>query len=468
MLQLRPDQESVYADVREAIAKHQSVLIQCATGWGKTALATVIAKGASDKRKRAIFTVHRRDLVRQTAATFNQVGLQYGYVASGLRANPFAAVQIATIGTLVNRLGRWPADLLVVDEGHLAAAPTWRRVIDHYRAMGAKILVLSATPTRLDGKSLAGIADAMVCGPSARWLMDRGLLSEYKAYAPARPDMAGLHVRAGEYVTAELTERFDKPTVIGDAIGAYRKFAMGKRTIAFAFSREHGKHLCEAYSSAGIAARYIDGETPDIDRKRCISDFADGRAYVLVGVNLFCEGFDLSAQVGREVPIEAGAFLRPTKSLALAMQMVGRCLRRKQQPAILMDHVGLFAEHGLPDDEREWSLEGSAGSKRPGEATIATCVCAQCMGIFRPAMACPHCGTVREINGRKVDIREGVLAEVDIVAMRERDIADLERRQRTSEEWHCKSLQDWEALARKRGYSPGWAWHRFNSRRKRA
>lgn len=468
MLTLRPDQEAVYADVRAAIATHQSVLIQCATGWGKTALATVIAKGASDKRKRAIFTVHRRDLVRQTASTFNQVGLQYGYVASGLRANPFAAVQIATIGTLVNRLERWPSDLLVVDEGHLAAAPTWRRVIDHYRAMGAKILILSATPTRLDGKSLAGIADTMVCGPSVRWLMDRGLLSEYRAYAPARPDMAGLHVRAGEYVTAELEERFDKPTVIGDAISAWHRFAAGKRTLAFAFSRVHGKNLCEAYNRAGIPAQYIDGETGDDQRRSRISAFADGAAKVLVGVNLFCEGFDLSAQVGREVPVEAGAFLRPTKSLALAMQMVGRCLRRKSQPAILMDHVGLFAEHGLPDDDRQWSLDGASGSKRPGEATIGLCVCQQCMGCFRPAMACPHCGHVREINGRQVDIREGMLAEVDVMAMRERDIADLERKRRTFEEWNCKTLQDWEALARSRGYSPGWAWHRFQGRRKRA
>lgn len=464
MLTLRPDQEAVYGNVRRAISEHQSVLVQCPTGWGKTALATVIAKGASDKRKRAIFTVHRRDLVRQTALTFDKVGLQYGYVASGLRPNPFAAVQIATIGTLGNRLGQWPADLLVVDEGHLAAAPTWRKIIDHYKGEGARILVLSATPTRLDGKPLAGIADTMVCGPSVRSLMDAGLLSGYKAYAPARPNLDGLHVRAGEYVTAELEERFDKPTVIGDAIGAYRKFAYGKRTIAFAFSRQHGRNLCSSYIAAGIPAAYIDGETSDDDRKARIASFADGEAKVLVGVNLFCEGFDLSAQVGREVPIEAGAFLRPTKSLALAMQMVGRCLRRKDSPAILMDHVGLFAEHGLPDDDREWSLEGGVKAKRPGEATIPLCVCTSCMGCFRPAMACPHCGAIREVNGRKVDIREGELAEVEIERVREHH----EFVARKIDERGCKTLADWEALARRRGFNPGWAWHRFNGRRKRA
>lgn len=467
-LTLRPDQEAVYADVREAISCHQSVLVQCATGWGKTALATVIAKGASDKRKRAIFGVFNRDLVKQTANTFADVGLQFGHVVSGLPANPFAAVQIATAQTLINRLNRWPADLFVADEGRLWASRTGRKIIDHYKKQGAKILILDATPNRLDGKPMSDIAETMVSGPSVRWCIDNGILSDYRPYAPVRPDMRGLHVRAGEYVTAELEERFDRPTVIGDAIGAWRKYAYGKRTLAFAFSRQHGRNLCEAYNAAGIPAVYIDGETPDDDRRIRIGAFADRQAQILVGVNLFCNGFDLSAQIGREVPIEAGAFLRPSKSESLVRQMWGRVFRRKPEPAILMDHVGLFAEHGLPDDEREWSLEGSTGSKRPGEATIATCVCASCMGVFRPAMACPYCGQVREINGRQVDIREGMLAEVDVLAMRERDIADLERRQRTSEEWKCKSLSDWEALAVKRGHNRGWAWHRFQGRRKRA
>lgn len=463
MLTLRPDQRAVYDDIRAAVAKHQSVLVQCPTGWGKTALATVIALGASEKRKRAIFSVHRKQLVRQTAATFDMVGLRYGYVAAGLAPNPFAAVQIATIGTLVNRLERWPADLLVVDEGHLAAAPTWRRVIDHYRVSGAKILVLSATPTRLDGKPLSGVANYMVRGPSVRWCIDHGILSDYKAYAPVRPDMAGLHVRAGEYVPAELEERFDRPTVIGDAIGAYRRFAWGKRTIAFAFSRQHGKNLCDAYNGAGISAAYIDGETPDNDRRQRIGDFAEGRAMVLVGVNLFTEGFDLSSQVGREVPIEAGAFLRPTQSLALAKQMIGRCLRRKDQPAILMDHVNLLQTHGLPDDDTEWTLDGHIKDKKAGEATIPTVVCHSCLGVYRPAYQCPYCCAVREVNGRQVKEVEGQLAELDIERLREHAGFVAKK----IEERGCKTLQDWERLAIVRGYKRGWAMYRFQAQQHR-
>lgn len=464
MITLRPDQAAVLDAVREAFRSHQSVLVQCATGWGKTALATVIAKGASEKRRRVIFSVHRRQLVTQTALTFQKVGLDYGYVASGFPANPFASVQIATVGTLGNRLARWMADLLVVDEGHLAAAPTWRKVIDHYRGVGAKILILSATPTRLDGKPLSGIADTMICGPSVRWLMDQRILSAYKAYAPVSPDMAGMHTRAGDYVPAELTERFDKPTVIGDAITAWRKYAYGKRTIAFAFSRKHGRNLCGAYNQAGIPAVYVDGETPDDERRLSIGRLADGDARIIVGVNLFTEGFDLSSQVGREVPIEAGAFLRPTKSLALAMQMVGRTLRRKDSPAILMDHVNLFQEHGLPDAEREWSLDGAVKDKQAGERTIQVTICHACMAVVRPAYKCSECGAVRQVNGREIDIREGELQEIDIERLREHHQFVAQK----IEERGCKSLADWERLAAIRGFKRGWAWHRWQLQQRKA
>lgn len=464
MITLRPDQSAVLDAVREAFRSHQSVLVQCATGWGKTALATVIAKGASEKRRRVIFSVHRRQLVTQTASSFDKVGLDYGYIVSGFPANPFAAVQIATVGTLVNRLERWPADLLVVDEGHLAAAPTWRRAIDHYRSLGSKTLILSATPARLDGKPLSGIAETMICGPSVRWLMDQRILSTYKAYAPVSPNMAGMHVRGGDYVTAELAERFDKPTVIGDAITAWRKYAAGKRTLAFAFSREHGRNLRSAYDAGGIPAVYIDGDTDDTERSRLINLFAQGDAKVLVGVNLFTEGFDLSSQVGREVPIEAGAFLRPTKSLALAMQMVGRTLRRKDSPAILMDHVNLFQEHGLPDADREWSLDGVVKDRQAGERTIQVTVCHLCLAVVRPAYKCSECGAVRQVNGREIDIKEGELQEIDIERLREHHQFVVQK----IEERGCKSLADWERLAHVRGFKKGWAWHRWQLQQRKA
>lgn len=470
----RPDQVEVERALRSAVALHQSVLVQCPTGWGKTFLGSQVAQGASRKRKRVIFTVHRRQLLKQTAVTFDAIGLDYGYIASGMPETPSAPVQIASIDTLRNRLDEWPADLLVVDEGHLAAAPTWLKVIDHYRELGAKIIVLSATPTRLDGKPLRGVADHMVLGPSVSWCIENGILSDYRAFAPSQPDMSGLHVRAGEYINSELDELLHEPKVTGDAIAAWRKFADGKRTIVFCYSRERAKRLCDAANMAGIGAVYIDGETKD--RATPIAKFADGEAMWLINVGLCTEGFDLSAQVGRDVPIEAGIFMRPTNSLALARQMIGRVLRRKKEPAIIIDMVNLLAQHGLPEQEPEWSLDGfEAGNKTGVERTIATVVCEKCFGVFRPVPACPCvdystglvCGHVRRVDGRQVTEEEGELTEVDVRALRDRisaEAQELARKQARRSEGMAKTIPELAAIAKERGFKPGWIAAKLKSR----
>lgn len=467
MFEPRPDQIEVEQQLRDAIREHQSVLVQCPTGWGKTFLAAIAARGASQKRKRAVFSVHRKQLIKQTAVTFDNIGVQYGYIAAGLPPNPFAAVQIASIDTLRNRLDRWPADLLVVDEGHLAMAPTWKMVIDHYKRQGAKIIVLSATPHRKDGKPLRGVADFMVKGPSVRWCIDHDILSDYRAFAPVRPDMSHLHVRAGDYINSELDDTFNEPQVIGDSITSWRKWAAGKRTIVFQYSRERGKSMCDAANSAGIPAVYIDGETPPDERYRRIMKFANGEAYWLIGVSLFTEGFDLSAQVGREVPIEAGLFNRPCASLAMARQMIGRVMRRKREPAILLDHVNLMMQHGLPDAEIDWTLDGEIVSRgKGGEASIPTMVCAKCFGVSRASFKCTLllpdgsiCGTIREVHGREIKEIEGELAELDIEKMRQIAQEDFERRQKAfarREEGMARTVEELARIAKDRGYKAGW------------
>lgn len=461
---LRQDQEDVLRAARAALKEHQSIIIQCPTGWGKTALATVIAKNATERCNRVIFSVHRKQLLKQTTNTFNLVGLPHGTIASGHPFDRYQYAQVASINTLRNRLDGYPAKLLVVDEAHLAASATWSKVIKHYKDSGAKIIMLTATPQRLDGRPLGALATHIVTGPPVRHLMDIGILSDYRAFAPSRLNLEHLHTRMGDYITSEIEAEMDKASIVGSAIEAWRKFANGKRTICFAVSRAHGKRMLADFNTSGIPAVYMDGDTPDNERQRLIADFADRRAMVLINVALCTEGFDLSAQIGREVPIEAGIFLRPTKSLALAMQMIGRCLRRKSEPAVLLDHVNLMLNHGLPDDVRTWSLDGKAGALKNADRAVSVCCCDKCFAIYRPARACPMCGHVREVDGRKVSEVEGELIEMDIQSLR----AHEEKRRRWFEESQCRTLSDWEALAAKRGNKAGWAYHRFKNARRRA
>jgi superfamily II DNA or RNA helicase len=452
MITLREDQQLVVTNARLAMREHQSVLIEAACGWGKTVFAAFLAKSAAEKGKRAIFAVHRKELLYQTAKTFYDFGIDYAYIASGMRANPKASVHIASANTLKSRLNLLEGcDLFVPDEAHLwLNGKTRLSIIAAAKEYGAKIMPLTATPQAGNGTGWGVIADAVVSGPSVEWLIANRFLANYKAYAPSHADLDGLHARNGEYITAELDERLDKPAITGDRVATYRKYAMGKRHIGYCYSRENGRKTADAFNTAGIPAAFLDGETPDDERRRVISAFADGKIQVIINCQLFREGFDLSAQVGRKVPIQSVGLYAPTKSTPLAIQMMMRPMRPQDGHAILIDHANILEDHGLPDEAREWSREGWVKGKG-GDGTIKTTTCKACSYTYRTGpKACPECGHVANPNGhggREIEEVEGELQEVDIEALRARRKIEI------------KSARDLQSLAKvavERGYKPGW------------
>lgn len=456
---LRPDQLSVVGALKTSLRDYQSVLVHADCGWGKTALAGYMASGASQKRRRVIFACHRRELARQTALTFDRFGIRYGFIAANMRSDPFALVQIASHGSLMNRRDRLKCDLFVPDEAHLWGAKSRSEMIDDVRTLGAHIVPLTATPERGDGKGLAHIADHIIHGPSASWLIERGLLAQYKAYAPVTPDFKGLHTVGGDFVTSELEERFSKPTVFGDRVSAYKKYAYGKRAVAYCYSRKDGRETAATFRANGVPAVYIDGDTSDDVRREAIADFASGKIWVLVNTALLREGFDLSAQVGYDVPIQAVLLYTPTKSLPLAIQMMMRTLRRQEGFAIILDHVNLLAMHGLPDDDRDWSLEGIPRKQREAEAAISTVKCETCFGTFRPFTGkCPGCGAERKIgDGRKVLETAGDIEEIDL------DFVRRAKRDEISRAWDLPALC---RVAKSQGKKPGWVYYTMKARGK--
>ena len=460
MITLREDQATMANAIRRAMGRHQSVLAQGPTGFGKTVMGAYIAQSATAKDNRVIFAVHRDNLIHQTALTFREFGIAFGYITSGAPYERHHHVHIASINTLTRRLERIakPA-LLVIDEAHMAAAKTWAKVVEFYRAQGTKILGLSATPTRLDGKPLSDLFDTLVAGPSVAWLIEQGFLSQYRAYCPTQIDVSAVHTRAGDFQREELEKAVDRPSITGDAVKHYQSLADGTRAVAYCVSIAHSKHVAESFNAAGIAAAHIDGTTPKAQQREIIQAFADGRYQVLCNVELITTGFDLSAQVGRDVPIETIIGLRPTQSLALHLQMIGRGLRRKPKPAVILDHAGNVLRHGLPDDDREWTLDGRKKKARAKSADDALPIrqCEVCFAIHRPAPACPLCGFVYPIHARQVDEVDGALEEVDQVAL---------RRERKREQAHAQTFDDLVLLARARGYKNpyGWASHIWTAR----
>lgn len=460
MITLHPHQDELRAKLRVALRSNRSVLAFSPTGSGKTVLAAALAQILFGAGKRVVFACHRVDLLKQTAATFEQFKIPFSYIAAGYHYNPYHRVFIASIPTLQNRLGKYPADYVFVDEAHLSASGGWSKTINHYKEAGARIIGLTGSPERLDGKPLGDVWDEMVLGPSTRWLIENGFLSKYRAFSPKGVDLTGVHTRGGDYVTSEIDDLMAGKAVLAGAVRHWRQYASGKRTIAFAPSIARAEQLAAEFRANGIAALAVDGNTPMEDRSRAFQGFADRQIDLLINCQLWIEGFDMAAQVGRPCTIECVLDYSPTQSLARHLQKHGRGLRKDDgDPHILLDLVGGFARLGLPDEEREWSLEGRAKKER--EVEVAQCT--ECFASHPPAPRCPECGheypkLERSAGeGRVIDEIEGELEEIDVTALRE---------QRKREQGKAKSLEDLIALATARGYkSPErWAAHIHTAR----
>lgn len=459
MISLRPYQSDIIDRVRDAMREHRSVLAVAPTGSGKTVLSAFMLGTARQRGKRSWFIAHRDFLLEQTAQTFDQVGIPYGFIAAGRYQDPCEAVQICSIGTLQRRLARYhPPDLIVWDEVHHIAAKSYRTVYEW--AAKSRHVGLTATPCRLDGRGLGDFFGAIVEGPTTGTLIEQGHLSRYKAFAPSRPNMDGIHTRAGDYARDELDHLMDDGQIIGDMVGHYRKYADGRRAIFFAVSIAHSQHIAASFNASGIPALHVDGTDDTATRIEAAKAFGRGDVRVLCNCELFGEGFDIASQARMDVTVEAVGLARPTQSLGLHLQQIGRALRPKDRPAVILDFAGNLLRHGLPDDEREWSLAGVAKKKKAGDS-LAVTQCGHCFGVYRSTLAaCPYCGTVRVVQGgREVEEVAGELAEV---VARPR-VVDLDRVK-------AKGYDALVALAQKRGYrNPArWAMYVHEAREKKA
>lgn len=456
MISLRPYQQDLIEKTRALMKQGcKSILIQSPTGSGKTALTAHMLHTAASRGMGSWFIVHRKELIDQSRRAFHEEGLRHGIVAAGYGQNVSEQVQIASIGTLVRRINRHRKPRLIVwDECHHLGAKTWG---DVYRAFpNAYHIGLTATPQRLDGRGLGTYFQKLIEGPTVSWLIENKFLSPYKLYAPSTVNLENVHRIAGDYNKGELNQVMDKPTITGSAVEHYKKYAAGKRAIVFAVSIEHSKHIVEQFQKGGFNAAHVDGKTTDDERYRAVERFREGHYQVLSNVELFGEGFDIPA-------VEAAILLRPTASLGLYLQQLGRSFRPYpgKSGAIILDHVGNVGRFGLPDQDREWSLEGR--EKKAGEYKSVVKVCPQCFGAQNPVPRCIYCGFIFPIQSREIEQVAGDLQEIDAKQLA------LKLRFR-KEQGMAQDFRSLVALARSRNYKnpTGWAYIIMKSRKEKS
>ncbi len=407
MIELYPDQAEWVNGIRDAMTRHRRVLGVLPTGGGKTVCFSFLARRASERGASVTILVHRDELVTQVSDTLRRFEVPHGIQAAGYPESNHL-VQVASVFSLPRRIPRLVVPkLIIADEAHhCSTGSTWDKVITAWSS--ARLLGVTATPTRLDGKGLGDAFGEMVIGPSVADLIAWRRLSPYRIFAPGNAQV--FHKRGGDFAKDEMAAALDKPSVTGDAVEHYRRLIHQQPSIAFCVSLEHASHVTEAFQAGGYVATMVDGKMARDDRRRVMADFKAGRIHVLVTCDLISEGFDVPGAMG-------GILLRPTQSLGLYMQQVGRLLRFEEgKTAVILDHAGNSLRHGLPDDVRDWQLTGEA-VKEKSKNEVAIKQCPQCWHVVRPmVMTCPECGHVWVPKPREIVQRAGELVEVQPTA----------------------------------------------------
>lgn len=325
---------------------------------------------------------HRRELIEQCASKLRDLGISdYNVVLPRhpQSNNQTSMTHIASIQTLINR-DYPPADLIIVDECHHSAAKQYQKLLAHYP--NAYILGLTATPERLDGKGLDDIFHDLLNVASVPELIESGFLVKPLCLSPSQETakkinsaLSNVKIRGGDYSEGELGDAMDNNVLVGDIIAHYKEWAIGQKTIVFAASIVHSKHIVEQFNAAGITAAHLDGKMSKTERERILSAWRTDALDIVSNCQILTEGFDYPE-------LSCCILARPTKSLALCLQMVGRVMRvaNGKSGAIILDHAGNILEHGVPHAERVWDLEGSA-KKRKTEKPIA-CFLPDCGAMF--------------------------------------------------------------------------------------
>ena len=438
-LTLRDYQQDLYDKARAQLASgKRKTLVVAPCGAGKTAIAAAMMQATLENNPKGecLMLVHRRELLNQHIDTLTGYGVDT------------SRIRIESVFTEAKRLGQHEKPLLLVlDEAHLSKAASWEKVVRFYDTWTCGF---SATPRRLDNRPLGDIFNAMVQGVTHKELEARGCLAPFDYYAPAEIDLSGVKKHCGDFEQGAIEDLVCTRTVYGDVLQSYRKFADGKRTIAFCVSVRHSKEIAQLFNDAGIPAASLDGSMSASARADIMSRFRDGRLQILCSCNIISEGISVDE-------CECCLLLRPTDSLALYIQQSCRCLRYMPgKRAVILDMVGNYTRHGMPDSNREWSLTSNINSIREynTDGTLALRVCGFCFKTFETAPVCPFCGETYELKPRELKkMQEVELARID----KEKFEAEQARKAQAAVDIRsARSRADFEAIAKKNGYSKAW------------
>ncbi len=449
---------------RDAFRSVHRVVCVCPTGGGKTVIAGAVITSAVEKGGRVLFLAHRKELIDQASAKLTQFGVAHGVIKAGVAPDLALPVQVASVQTLVRRLGKLtgepsPADrelgimpahlapftLIVVDECHHVMANTYQQILAAWPH--ARVLGLTATPYRIDGAALGDCFEHLVVGATVPELLQGGHLVRTRTFAPPPPEeLRSVHVRGGEYQAGEAAKVLDRTGPTQEILRTWQERAAGRLTVGFGCTVEHCEHLAEAFRAAGVPSAAVDGSMDESERGRILADLRSGALRVVWNVALLTEGFDLPEL---SCLIEA----RPTKSRCFWRQMCGRIMRPApgKVDGIILDHAANGHRFGVPDQPDIYSLTEEEKGKRAARSEPQAAICPDCFLVLpvpSPAV-CPQCQC--RLRDERAMASERV--ELEIRELTPADEADRY-------EWYRRCIDTAYDLGKKLG----WVFYRYQER----
>ena len=421
MPSLYAHQTKTLLEVQTALARGRAPLVVMPTGSGKTIVFAELARQhrVRNPQARAFFVVHRIELAAQTAAAVvvsqkkiprvlvgsgKIFAMKSAYKAARDNGNDFPDTDERNIVVSVMMLKKQPelmrrGDLVIFDEAHHAVARTWRAVWQQAQHCGAHYCGWTATPERTDGEGLHAVFDLLVLGLPAKQLVAEKHLAPTRTYAPVFLDFGGIKRRGGDFAKEELEAFMSESKVVDGVTEHFKKcFGNDKQAIAFCVSREHARLTCKSLQAAGVTSAIIEGKQTPQERAAVVRALQSGDIQVMVSIDIVSEGFDAPR-------VHGVVLIRPTQSLALYLQQVGRAMRyQPDKVAIVLDLAGNTYRHGNATMERVWSLFSTKRKQSAYERRNAMLVwgCVACNAVNdRERTHCIECGA--EAPPAKID-----------------------------------------------------------------
>lgn len=429
---------------------HKKPLLVMPTGSGKTTTAALIIEQFIKESKKVLFIAHRRELVEQAYTRFAVHGMDAGLVMPGYQPKPKDLLVIASVQTLIRR--EVPAvDLIVVDECHHSLSKSFLRILDEHIGKGEKVLGLTATPYRLDGKPLGFIFDNLIVPTTIQELINTGHLVQPRYFGAKRDDLEGIKKVAGEYDSSEMFARYNKKVLYDNVINQYVEFGGGK-ALVFCINVEHSLATRDAFRDAGFRVAHVDGETSVQERIATLRAFKRDEIEILCNCNLFTEGFDLPA-------IDTVILNRTTASKCLYTQIVGRGLRPSpgKEHGIIIDMGNNIQKHGFVEDEQEYDLHKK---KKKGDGIYPIKQCPKCFSQVPAGIKiCPICKHVFLIHETQI-----IAAPFEEI-LRSPGNRKEKMPQHLRKRWRDMTQEELQEVAAIRGYNPKWVYMQMKHRK---